>query len=83
MKHQGQKDELLLEIANRLNLEYLSDLGYLKNPSIIQQAVIEIPADKYDIYEWNYAISYIHQTMHQKANIFHSVQEARNFLLNK
>lgn len=83
MNGHEKKDELLLEIADRSHVQFISDLGYIDNPIIIQKAVNAIPVDKYDVREWNYAVIYIHQVLNKKVEEFRSAKEARDFLLNQ
>lgn len=82
MMKQNSHDELLEELAKRTGTMYLSDLSFQIQTERLRQAIMNIPEAKYNVDEWHEAIRYIVYHLDLHIREFHSVAEAKKFLLN-
>lgn len=73
-----RKNQLLEELAERVNCCYLSDLSLGKNRNLIMGALKEISAGEYPICQWNDGIYYL--LRHQEN--FQDADQARDYLMN-
>lgn len=69
---------LLESLQEKLKLEYLSDLGFIKDFSDLKEIVRAIPSDRYSLSEWNDAVEYITK----KTMGFKRSEDAKEYMLN-
>ncbi|MEG0737519.1 MAG: hypothetical protein RR441_11660 [Longicatena sp.] len=82
MKNFIRKQNLLQELANRLHIIYLSDLGLSTSAADLREVVAEIPVQQFEESEWYQAADYIAGSRGYKNPNFQSPAEAKRFLLN-
>lgn len=77
----SEKDELLLEITQKLGLNCLSDLRYIRDQKQLKKVLILIPSEKYRLSEWRDAAGYIGSGLYQGSKNFQTPEEAKNYLI--
>ena len=82
MMKNNRREELLNELAKKLNVIYLSDLSVNINENDLKEIVVSIPENKYDTNEWVEAIRYITHDHDNRIKKFDSVEDAKRYLLD-
>lgn len=73
-----QEKELLEELKDYLNLDYISDLRFSKKLKHVSAVVNSIPSDRYSLHIWKDAVHYL--TGYD--GLFCTCEEAKSYLVN-